>query len=137
VSVVQLPSHFVPTHETAGLPGFPAIDVFAPAHTIVCSPATGRIVKLSGHAPTPTAKPGGPYGWSIYLTVDKAHLPPSGGTFYLTHFGTRSPLVQLGVCVGRGEVLGIVADYSHATGGTTPDHIHEGFHRGAWQPPPL
>lgn len=125
---VQLPSHFEPTHQTDGLPGFPAIDVFAKGGLPVLAPATGRIVKLSGRAPTPTTKPGGPYGWSIYLTAR------DGGTYFLTHFGTRAPICKVGNCVGRGEVIGSVADYAKATGGVTPGHIHEGFHKGPWAP---
>lgn len=125
---VQLPSHFDPTHETGGLPGFPAIDVFALAKTQVCAPVTGRIVKLSGHAPTPSATPGGPYGWSIYLTGRE-------GTYFLTHFGTRAAIVVLGACIGRGEIIGTIADYAKATHGVTPSHIHEGYHAGPWTPP--
>lgn len=125
---VQLPSHFPPTHQTDGLPGFPAVDILAGAGTAVLAPATGRIVKLSGRAPTATTKPGGPYGWSIYLTAR------DGGTYYLTHFGSRAAIAKVGACIGRGEVIGRVADYSKATHGATPNHIHEGFHAGLWQP---
>lgn len=125
---VQLPSHFQPTHETLGLPGFPAVDVFAPAGAVVLAPATGRIVKLSGSKPAATAKPGGPYGWSIYLTAR------DGGTYFLTHFGTRAGICKLGACIGRGEAIGTVADYAKATAGKTPPHIHEGFHPGPWTP---
>lgn len=125
---IQLPSHFTPTHQTEGLPGFPAIDVFAQAGTQVLAPATGRIVKLSGHPPTSTSPPGGPYGWSIYLTAR------DGGTYYMTHFGTRAAICKLGACIGRGEVIGRVADYAKATAGKTPSHIHMGFHAGSWLP---
>ncbi len=125
---VQLPSHFKPTHQTAGLPGFPAIDVFAPAGTAVLSPCTGKVVKLSGHAPTASSPPGGPYGWSIYLQAR------SGGTYYLTHFGTRSAFCKVGACVALGERIGTVANYSKATGGVTANHIHEGLHPAAWAP---
>lgn len=125
--MLQLPSHFTPTHQTGGLPGFPAIDVFAPGGTPVCSPVTGKVVKLSGHAPTPTVAPGGPYGWSIYLAGRE-------GVYFLTHFASRAAIVKLGACVGRGEVIGKVANYAKATHGVTPSHIHEGFHAGAWTP---
>lgn len=121
--VVQLPSHFTATHQTAGLPGYPAVDVFAPAGSPVASPIAGTVRKLSGHAPTSTAQPGGPYGWSLYL-----HEPLSGDDFYLTHFGSRK--VQLGQKVTRGQIIGTVADYAHATNGATPSHIHEGRHPG-------
>lgn len=128
VKTLQLPEVFKPTHQTSGLPGFPAIDVFAPGGTPVLAPATGRIVKLSGHAPTPTAKPGGPYGWSMYLARR------DGGVYYLTHFGTRAAICRVGNCIGKGEVIGRVADYAKATGGKTASHIHEGFHPGPWNP---
>ncbi len=128
MTAIQLPSHFTPTHQTDGLPGFPAIDVFAPSGTQVLAPCTGRVVKLSGHPPTPTSPPGGPYGWSIYLTAR------DGGTYYLTHFGTRAAIVKLGACIGRGEIIGTVAKYAEATHGVTPSHIHEGFHAGPFTP---
>ena len=125
---VQLPSHFTPTHETEGLPGFPAVDVFAPAGTQVLAPATGKVVKLSGHPPTATSPPGGPYGWSIYLTAR------DGGTYYMTHFGSRNAYCKVGACIGRGEPIGKVAAYSKATHGVTADHIHLGYHKGVWAP---
>jgi len=127
VSVLQLPSHFTATHPTEGLPGFGAIDVFAPGGTQVAAPATGKVVKLSGHPPTATVPPGGPFGWSIYLTGRE-------GTYFLTHYGSRASIVKLGACIGRGEIVGKVARYSAATHGKTPSHIHMGFHAGAWKP---
>ena len=130
---LQLPARFKPTHQTAGLKGFPAVDVFAQAHTPVLSPQTGRVVKLSGHEPTPDAEPGGPYGWSIYLSVDKYHLPPDGGTYYLTHLGSRPKSVYVGACIARGETIGTVADYASATHGVTANHVHMGFHPGKWE----
>jgi murein DD-endopeptidase MepM/ murein hydrolase activator NlpD len=125
--VLQLPLHFTPTHQTAGLPGFPAVDCFAPAHTLIAAPATGKVLKLSGHEPTDEAFPGGPYGWSIYLAGRE-------GVYYLTHFGSRARIVKLGECIARGEVIGQVADYAKATHGKTPSHVHMGFHAGAWTP---
>lgn len=126
--MLQLPAAFKPTHQTSGLAGFPALDCFAPGGTKVCAPVTGKVVKLSGHAPTPSAKPGGPYGWSIYLQRR------DGRTYYLTHFGTRSAIVRLGACIGAGETIGTVADYAKATGGKTPSHIHEGLSTKPWSP---
>lgn len=131
MKTLQLPSHFTPDHPTEGLPNFPAMDFFAAAGTIVLSPFTGKVVKLSGHPPTPSTVPGGPYGWSIYLAVDRPGLI---GVAYLTHFGSRFPIVKLGACIGVGEQIGKVADYSKATKGKTPSHIHYGFHKGVWTP---
>lgn len=124
---LRLPAHFTPTHETSGLPGFPAVDCFARGGTYVCAEFAGTVVKLSGHPPTPTAQPGGPYGWSIYLQNAE-------GTYYLTHFGSRAKQVVIGARLRRGMLLGRVADYAKATGGVTPSHIHEGFHAGPWSP---
>lgn len=125
---LRLPRHFVPTHQTDGLAGFPAIDCFAKGGAYVCAEFTGKVIKLSGHAPTPTTKPGGPYGWSIYLETPE-------GVYYATHFGTRSKFnVKLGATVKKGMLLGRVADYAKATNGVTPSHIHWGFHRGVWRP---
>jgi len=117
---IQLPAVFTSTHETSGLDGYPAVDVFAPGGTIALAPAAGEIHKLSGHEPTASTTPGGPYGWSIYLR------DASGNDYFLTHFGTR--LVTLNEVVKYGQPLGTVSDYTRATNGVTPSHIHEGKH---------
>jgi len=117
---VQLPTKFTATHQTDGLPGYPAIDVFAPGGTIALSPAAGTVTRLSGHPVTPTTRPGGPYGLSCYLQR------ADGATYFLTHFATLH--VKVGQKVGQGQPLGTIADYARATGGVTPSHIHEGLH---------
>lgn len=116
---IQLPEHFTPTHQTDGLPGYPAIDVFAHGGTVALAPATGTIERLSGHPVTPTTKPGGPYGLSCYLKRS------AGGVYFLTHFATLR--VHVGQQITHGQPLGTIADYARATGGVTPSHIHEGF----------
>lgn len=118
---LQLPAVFTPTHDTAGLPGYPARDFFAPARTVVLAPCGGLIRRLSGHPPTTHAQPGGPYGWSVYLRA------ANGDDYYMTHFGVR--FVWTGQRVRRGQQLGTVADYAHATHGVTPSHIHMGCKR--------
>lgn len=128
MNILQLPSRFKPTHQTAGLPGYPAIDVFADGGTPVGCPDRGTIIRLSGKKPTATAKPGGAYGWSVYLKRNRLAWWRRG-TYFLTHFGTLNNLV-VGQKVLRGDILGTVADYSKATGGVTPSHIHEGYHAG-------
>lgn len=128
MTVLQLPSHFTPTHETSGLPGFPAIDVFAAGGTPVAAPCAGTVIKCSGHPPTPTTQPGGPYGYSIYLST-------SIGVYFLTHFGQKAVnFWKVGAKIRRGQYLGKIADYTAATNGVTPSHIHEGFHAGPWVP---
>lgn len=121
MSRVRLPAEFVPTHQTAGLPGYPAVDVFAPAGSVVEAGFWGRVSKLSGHAPTGHETPGGPYGWSCYV-----HNRANGLTRYVTHMATRS--VRLGAIVTPGTVLGTVA---HAPAGSPhgSEHVHLGLHR--------
>jgi hypothetical protein len=118
--VLLLPEIFKVTHQTDGLLGYGAIDVFAPGGTLVGAPCAGEIHKLSGHYPTPLTDPGGPYGWSQYLRNVR------GDDFFLTHFGTRNTYV--GQIVKKGQVIGTVADYTHATDGVTLSHIHMGKH---------
>ena len=115
---IQLPAVFTSTHETSGLDGYPAVDVFAPGGTIALAPAAGEIHKLSGHEPTASTTPGGPYGWSIYLR------DASGNDYFLTHFGTRS--VTVGTHVNRGDVIGTVCDAKVAHMSSSLSHIHEG-----------
>lgn len=116
-----LPLHFAATHETSGLPGYPAVDLFAPGGTRVVCGFNGVVRRLSGHDPTRTATPGGPYGFTCYVK------PDAGGDDFVTHFGTRR--VHTGDrIVANKTVLGTVADYAAATGGITPSHIHLGRH---------
>lgn len=127
VPPLRLPKHFTPSHQTSGLPGFPAIDIFARGGAYVCAEYDCTVARLSGSKPTETTRPGGPYGWSIYLRTP-------GGMYYATHFGTRHKQVKVGAKLKKGMLLGRVADYSKATGGKTPSHIHYGFHAGPWAP---
>jgi murein DD-endopeptidase MepM/ murein hydrolase activator NlpD len=113
---VSLPQDFVPTHETAGLPGFRAIDVFGKPGATVLAPEDGVIARFSGRDPGQGGSPGGPYGWSIYLDA------PSG-RYFMTHFGSRS--VSVGQRVKRGETLGTVCD-SAVSGKPGTSHIHLG-----------
>jgi phage-related protein/murein DD-endopeptidase MepM/ murein hydrolase activator NlpD len=112
---LQLPATFASTHQTAGLPGYPAIDVFAKPGTTVLSPIDGIVSRLAGQSPARGAYmgPGGPFGWSMYLQG-------GGRSYFLTHFGARS--VREGQQVQRGQAIGLVGDYP----GSVPDHIHEG-----------
>jgi murein DD-endopeptidase MepM/ murein hydrolase activator NlpD len=108
------------THQTAGLPGFPAVDYFAKAGTPCVSPVTGKVVKLSGHDPAngPTGGVHGPFGWSVYIEG-------GGKTYFLTHMGSRT--VNVGDEVKQGERIGTVGNYAKWGG---VDHIHCGVHTG-------
>lgn len=118
---VQLPATFTPTHQTGGLPGYPAIDVFAKPGAVVLAPADGLIRRLSGRPPAQGGVPGGAYGWSIYLDA------PAIGDYFLTHFATR--LVVLDQQVRRGDELGTVCDAAVARMPSSASHIHEGLKR--------
>lgn len=115
---LQLPKEFHATHQTAGLPGFPAVDVFAAPNTPVLAPEDGKVDKLSGHDPSEGGEPGGPYGFSIYINS-------ISGRYFLTHFATRD--VTLGERVKRGDRIGTVCD-SAVSGNPGTSHIHEGKH---------
>ncbi len=117
--MLQLPFGFVPTHQTEGLPGYPAKDFFAPAGASVGCPVDGTVRRLSGHDPADGGVPGGAYGWSIYLASND-------GDRFLTHFGSRS--VTEGQRVKRGDLLGTVCDAKVAHMASSLSHIHYGFH---------
>lgn len=108
------------THQTAGLPGYPAVDYFAPAGSPCVSPVNGRVTRTSGHDPSigPVNGPHGPFGWSYYIEGD------DGRTYFLTHLGGR--IVKVGDRVRQGQKIGTVANYAKWTG--TPNHIHQGVH---------
>lgn len=117
---LQLPSSFTPTHQTEGLPGYPAIDNFAAAGSTVGAPEAGTVTRLSGHDPKQGGVPGGAYGWSIYLTCPSA-------IYFLTHFGSRT--VEVGDKVKRGDLLGTVCDAAVAHMASSLSHVHEGKHQ--------
>jgi murein DD-endopeptidase MepM/ murein hydrolase activator NlpD len=114
---LQLPKTFTPTHQTSGLPGYPAIDVFAKPGTPVLAPAAGTVKRLSGHDPAngPVGGVHGPYGWSMYVES-------SDGKRYMTHFGRMD--VKVGEQLKAGQVIGTVGDYDRWGGWA---HIHLGF----------
>jgi murein DD-endopeptidase MepM/ murein hydrolase activator NlpD len=116
---VQLPSFIVPTHQTAGLTGFPAVDIMAKPGTPIRAPEDGVITRISGHEPTepPPQGQGGPWGLSIYFLGTK-----SGNTYYMTH------LVKVAEpgAYKLGDVIGIIGDYP----GSSADHVHFAIHPG-------
>jgi murein DD-endopeptidase MepM/ murein hydrolase activator NlpD len=113
---VPLPKEYVPTHQTAGLPGYPSVDVFGNPGAAVLAPEEGVVSRFSGRDPAQGGSPGGPYGWSIYLDA------PSG-RYFLTHFGSRR--VAVGQRVKQGDPLGTVCD-SAVSGKPGTSHIHMG-----------
>jgi murein DD-endopeptidase MepM/ murein hydrolase activator NlpD len=116
---VQLPSFITSTHQTAGLAGFPAVDIMAKPGTPIRAPEDGVITRISGHEPTepPPQGQGGPWGLSIYFLGSK-----SGNTYYMTH------LVRVAEpgAYKFGDVIGIIGDYP----GSSADHVHFAIHRG-------
>lgn len=116
---LQLPSSFTPTHQTAGLDGFPAVDVFAKPGTPAKAPEDGYIHRLSGRDPARGGSPGGAYGWNIYLDS-------SSGRYFMAHWGTR--IVVEGQKVRKGQVLGTVCDCAIARMPSSASHIHVGKH---------
>jgi len=70
------------THDTDGLPGYPAVDLFAKPGTPFLAPEDGRIVRISGH---PGTTSGNVFGQSIYFQGR------SGRTYFITHLGTVAP----------------------------------------------
>lgn len=118
--MIRLPAIFKPTHETAGLDGYPAIDVFGDPNEPVAVDFAGTVHKLSGRNPADGGTPGGAYGWSIYIRT------ANGDDHYMTHFGKRH--VVLGQRVKAGEVIGTVCD-SKVSGKPGTSHIHHGCKR--------
>jgi len=104
------------THETGGLPGYPAFDYMAPAGSPCVAPVSGTVTKISGTNPAagPPQGPGGPLGYSVYISG-------GGKSYYLTHMGRRT--VKVGDRVTQGEKIGTVANYAKFG---RPDHIHQG-----------
>jgi murein DD-endopeptidase MepM/ murein hydrolase activator NlpD len=106
---------------TSGLAGYPAGDFFCKPGTKVLAVESGKIERFAGSPPSqgPTQGPGGPLGYSIYLTGD------SGTSYFLTHLETRT--CHVGQKVSAGEVLGTVTNYDKY--GVT-SHVHVGVHPG-------
>jgi murein DD-endopeptidase MepM/ murein hydrolase activator NlpD len=113
---LQLLEDFSPTHATAGLTGFPAVDLFANPGTVVLAPENGTVIRLSGRDPSEGGRPGGAYGFSI-------HLDSPSGRYFMTHFATRD--VTEGQQVTAGQPIGTVCD-SAVSGKPNTSHIHHG-----------
>lgn len=94
------------THDTDGLPGFPAVDLFAKPGTPFTAPEDGRIVRHSGRGGTS----GQVYGRSIYFQGK------SGKLYFVTHLGT----VAAKGSYRKGQQLGTVSAWS---GGSPHAHV--------------
>jgi hypothetical protein len=115
---MRLPKNFTPTHDTAGLPGFPAIDVFAKPGTLVFPPEGGVIV-FKHYIPWSIRQRVG--GWTCYLQGN------SGNTYFLTHFGN----VRRDGRIYRFQSIGRVGEVPASA---WAPHIHEGRHVGIYKP---
>src|SRR5580765_520873 len=116
---VRLPASFRSTHQTAGLPGFPATDVFGAAGTPVLAPVGGRMVYVHS-IPWDAAKRVG--GETAYLQG------ANDRTYFLTHLGGNVPTGN----VSAGEQIGTVGAVPQ---GWWQPHIHEGAYQGIYNPP--
>ena len=102
------------THETSGLPGYPAYDYMAPAGTPCVAPVSGKITRLSGKDPSQGGPPGGALGYSIYMSG-------GGKSYFLTHLD--KVLVKVGQRVKQGEQIAEVAD---GPSSWSSPHVHMG-----------
>lgn len=103
------------THATSGLPGYPAYDYMAPAGTTVVAPVDGKVTRLSGKDPRLGGPPGGPLGYSIYITGT------NGKRYYLTHIDRIG--VQVNQTVRQGQPIAVVAN---APASWSSPHVHMG-----------
>ncbi len=111
---LKLLKDFVPTHTTGGLPGFPAIDLFAPGGTRVQVPETCELVYRHKIEWDKTKRVG---GWTCYLHG------ASKNTYFVTHFETMAAEGTY----AAGEIIGKVA---RVPNDWWASHIHEGRHIG-------
>ena len=119
MSVVVIPTEFTPTHQTAGLEGYPAVDLFATPGSTCRISEDGQVTRISGHDPglPPPLGVGGPWGLSVYFCGKT-----TGNVYYMTHFAKVARLGHY----SKGSILGIIGDYPGLAG----DHVHLGLHQG-------
>lgn len=106
-----------PVHETAGLPGFPANDLFTKPGTQVIVPADCTLVWP--HLIDWSAK-NRVGGWTCYLRY-------ATKTAFVTHMG----MVNVAGRYAKGDAIGTVAA---VPGGWWAPHIHYGLHQGIFDP---
>lgn len=121
--MIFLPRTFTPTHQTGGLPGYPAVDEFGrPNETVRLALApneVGTVRRLSGRACSDGGVPGGAYGRSIYIAT------PDGVDRFMTHF--NGVHVRIGQKVTAATTLGTICDAA-VSGKPGTSHIHLGMH---------
>lgn len=117
--MITLPAEFTPTHETSGLPGYPAVDVFGQPGEGVRSGFWGRVRRTSGRPCADGGSPGGPYGLSIYI-----RNRVNGRERYATHFDSLA--LDVGAFVWPGRLIGTICD-SRVSGKPHTSHIHLGM----------
>jgi hypothetical protein len=115
---LQLPQFFRSDHPTSGLPGYPAKDFFAAPETTVGAPENGVVTRFSGKSPSLGGRPGGAYGYAMFMRGD------SGAMYFMTHLSSRS--VFIGQRVKKGQVVGRVCDARVARMARSSSHVHMG-----------
>ena len=120
--MIDIPRSFQATHQTAGLPGFPAVDVFGSPHELVRAQFWGTVQRLAGRTVAMGGRPGGAYGLSLYV-----RNAATGDVRYLTHFHELA--LKVGDAVKPGTILGTIAD-SAVSGKPGTSHVHYGLKRG-------
>lgn len=113
-----LPETFTATHQTGGLPSFPAVDIFMPPGTVVLAPEACVLVYRHLIAWDRVRRVG---GWTCYLQG------VSGNTYFDTHFAT----LKTEGSYARHQPIGTVAS---VPGGAWEPHIHHAKHRGRYHP---
>lgn len=112
---LQLLTSFFPTHNTDGLPAFPAIDISGTPGETVLTPEAGEMVYPHFIAWDLERRIG---GWTCYF-----YGTVSGNTYFLTHFGSLPDAGKFGSHAAMGTVGAVPRN---AWG----PHIHEGLHQG-------
>lgn len=98
--------------------GYPALDCFGAAGSLVVARFYGRVHKISGRRCSLGGHPGGSYGRSVYV---KNFV--TGVDRYLTHLDELH--LELGSRVWPGRTVGTVCD-SAVSGKPGTSHVHYG-----------
>lgn len=109
------------THATAGLTGYPAVDVFGRPGALVVAGFYGKVRRISGRKAALGGVPGGAYGMSVYVENAEAGIDR-----YVTHMDCLA--VSVGDHVTPGTIIGTVAD-SAVSGKPGTSHVHYGIRR--------